>query len=292
MPAASGPARRPAVPAGPVAAEALGTALLIAVGCSLVIADFGTGSAVARLLPSAAARRALTGLLFGTTGALIALSPIGRWSGAHLNPVVTLAFWLRGRMPGAVAAAYVGAQALGAIAGALPLLLWRSMGRSVLYAATTPGPAGPTLALLGEAGATAALIAGLFTFLGHRRMRPFTPALFPPLYAILVLVEAPLSGTSTNPARSLGPGLVGGTLGSYWLYVAGPLLGTLLVLAVWRLTPALTWRSSTPTPAAASGSGGAPHGLRCVVDDPSEDGDPEPQTDKESPCVPSTFQRE
>lgn len=227
------------MPLAPVAAEALGTALLVAVGCSLVIVDFGTGSAVVRALPSAALRRALTGLLFGTTGALIALSPIGRVSGAHINPVVSLAFALRGRLAPAVSVAYVVAQAVGATVGALPLLAWGAMGRSVAFAATTPGPAGDAAALAGEILATALLIAGLFTFLGHDRLKAWTPALFPALYAFLVLVEAPLSGTSTNPARSLGPGLIGHALGSYWLYVAGPVLGMLLALALWRLIPGL-----------------------------------------------------
>jgi aquaporin Z len=226
-------------PPAPVLAEALATALLVAIGCSIVIADFGTGSVVVRTLPSAAVRRALTGLLFGTTGALIAISPLGRVSGAHVNPVVTLAFWLRGRISAAVAVAYVAAQGAGAVAGGLALTVWGALGRSVAFAATAPGPGGVAPALLGEALATAALIGGLFVFLGHRRLRPFTPALFPPLYAFLVLVEAPLSGTSTNPARSLGPALVGHAMDAYWLYVVGPVAGTLAVLALWRLTPAL-----------------------------------------------------
>lgn len=204
-----------------------------------MIADFGSGSPVARLLPSAALRRALTGLLFGTTGALIALSPLGWESGAHINPVVTLAFWLRGKIAPGVALGYVLAQGAGATAGGLALLVWGAMGRSVAFAATTPGATGDLAALGGEVAATAVLIASLFTFLGHHRLRPFTPALFPPLYALLVLIEAPLSGTSTNPARSLGPALVGHVFGIYWLYVVGPVAGTLAVLALWRLTPAL-----------------------------------------------------
>ena len=85
-------------PSSVFGAELIGTALLVAVGLSIVILDFGQGSPVPRLLPGASWRRMVTGFLFGTTGAAIALSRLGKESGAHINPVVTLAFWLMGRM--------------------------------------------------------------------------------------------------------------------------------------------------------------------------------------------------
>lgn len=206
--------------------ELVGTALLVAVGCSFVILDFGAGSPIAAAVPSAGARRALTGFLFGATGALIAVSPVGKVSGAHINPAVTLAFWLLGRMRGRVAAGYVAAQLAGGLLGALALRAWGAMGASVQLGATGPGPAGPWAATLGEAGATFALVRGLFLFLGNARLRGYTPALFPVLYAALVWVEAPLSGTSTNPARTLGPGLVAGMMHGWWIYWVGPFLGT------------------------------------------------------------------
>jgi len=217
------------------AAEFLGTALLVAVGGSFVILDFAAKSPVPHLLPSPALRRALTGCLFGSTGAAIALSPIGRESGAHINPVVTLAFVLRGSLHRGVAGGYIASQMLGGVVGALGLLLFGPLGRSVHWAATTVGPGGPVPALLGETGATALLILGIFVFVGSKRLRPYTPALFPVLYAVLVLVEAPLSGTSTNPARSLGPDVAGQFWRGWWVDVAGPLLGMDLALLALRL---------------------------------------------------------
>ncbi|MEJ2700203.1 MAG: aquaporin, partial [Desulfuromonadales bacterium] len=144
-------------------AEFLGTALLVGVGLSLVILDFGRGSPVVRLLPSAGWRRLITGFFFGSTGALIALSPLGKESGAHINPVVTLAFWLMGKLRARHVMGYVLAQLGGAAVGALPLLAWGPMGRSVAFGATLPGATyGAWGALLGEAGTTFALIVGLF----------------------------------------------------------------------------------------------------------------------------------
>ncbi len=234
------PGRRPGASRAPWPlwwSELAGTALLVGVGCSLVVVDFGAASPVAARLPDAALRRALTGFLFGGVGALIAVSRVGKVSGAHLNPVVTLAFWLEGRLRRGVAVGYVLAQLAGGVLGALPLRLWGAMGASAAYGATVAGPAGPWVAALGEAGATFCLVAGLFLFLGHPPLRRFTPALFPFLYALLVWAEAPLSGTSTNPARSLGPGLVSGELAGWWIYLLGPLAGTLAALGLRRAWP-------------------------------------------------------
>ena len=74
------------------------------------------------------------------------------------------------------------------------------------------------------------MITLLSVFLGFRKIRPFTPALFPPLYAIMVWAEAPISGTSTNPARSLGPSVISGQWQGWWIYWAGPAAGMLLAI--------------------------------------------------------------
>jgi len=211
--------------------EAIGTALLVLVGLSLVIFMFGAGTPMARLIPSEGLRRVITGFLFGTTGACIALSLVGKMSGAHINPAVTLAFRLMGKLDRRTTLGYIGAQLAGAVVGSLPLLLWGTMGRSVAFGATLPG-SGTTLstALLGEVITTFAMVALLAVFLGFRKIRPFTPAIFPPLYAIMVWIESPISGTSTNPARSLGPSVISGQWQGWWIYWIGPLAGMLLAV--------------------------------------------------------------
>ncbi len=221
------------------AAELAGTAILVAVGLSIVILAFGDGSPVVRWFPDPGLRRLVTGFLFGSTGALLALSPIGKESGAHVNPVVTLAFRLLGKIGGRHAAGYVLAQLAGAVLGALPLLLWGSIGRSVDFGATVPG-AGAIPALLGEVATTFGLVAGLLLFVGHRRLRAYTPALFPVLYAVMVYLEAPLSGTSTNPARTLGPAVVSGVWAGGWIYWVGPVAGAVLGVGLYRL-PWMRW---------------------------------------------------
>lgn len=184
--------------------ELIGTALLVLIGLSLVILMFGTGTPMARVIPSDGLRRLITGFLFGTTGALIALSPVGKVSGAHINPIVTLGFRLMGKLDLRTTLGFIVAQLIGSVVGSLPLLMWGAMGKSVAFGATLPG-FGITLStvFLGEIITTFMMVALLAVFLGFRTIRPFTPAIFPPLYAIMVWAEAPISGTSTNPARSL-----------------------------------------------------------------------------------------
>ena len=128
-------------------------------------------------------------------------------------------------------AAYIAGQLAGAVVGSLPLLLWGAMGKSVDFGATAPGAGvAVSTALLGEVVTTFTMVSLLAIFLGFRRIRAFTPALFPPLYAIMVWAESPLSGTSTNPARSFGPSLVSGQWQGWWIYWAGPVAGMLLAV--------------------------------------------------------------
>lgn len=217
-------------------AEAAGTALLVSVGLSLVIVFFGRGSALSEWLPSNALRRVLTGACFGTVGALIAISPLGRISGAHINPSVSVAFWLEGKLAWRDLLGYVLAQMVGAILGAIPLLLWGSMGRSVNYAITRVGAGVPLwMAFGGEVIATLALVLSIFIVGSHVQTRRFTPWTIPPLFAWLNYWEAPLSGASTNAARSVGPAVIAGVWTDLWIYLTAPLLGASLAVLVLRV---------------------------------------------------------
>ena len=209
--------------------ELAGTAALLLVGLSVVIFMWGEGGPGARLVPDEGLRRAITGFLFGTTGMAIALSPVGKTSGAHINPVVTLGFWVFGRMAPGTVSTYVAAQLLGAVLGCLPLVAWGSVGRSIAFGATLPGKGYGLLEVLGgEIATTFALVVVLCVFLSSPRLRAFTPFTMPLLYAVMVFLESPISGTSTNPARSFGPAVVSGQWNGWWIYWAGPIAGTLL----------------------------------------------------------------
>jgi aquaporin Z len=213
------------------AAEFIGTALLLLIGLSWVILMFGEGTPMARVIPSVPLRQSLTAFLFGSTGALISMSKVGKVSGCHVNPVVTIGFRLMGKVESGLGAAYIAAQLAGAAVGCLPLLAWGAMGRSISFGATLPGAGYPiTTVVLGEVLTTFALVATLCVFLSFHALRRFTPLAIPCLYAIMVPLEAAISGTSTNPARSFGPSLVSGQWPGWWIYWVGPLLGMLAAI--------------------------------------------------------------
>jgi aquaporin Z len=209
--------------------EFFGTALLLLVGLSIVIFMFGEGSPMARLIPAVKVRQVMTGFLFGSVGASIALSHIGTVSGAHINPAVTMVFWLYRKIEGRLAITYVLAQVTGAIIGCLPLLIWGQLGRSIYFGGTAPGISYTTgQAFFGEVITTFTMVSLLIIFIGFRSIRKFTPYMFPVLYAIMVPLEADISGISTNPARSIGPAVISGHWVSWWIYWIGPLTGAFL----------------------------------------------------------------
>lgn len=214
--------------------EMAGMALLLLGGLSIVIFTFGSGSVVERVIPSLAVRQSLSGFLFGCVGASIALSVVGKESGAHVNPAVTLGFWLMHKLDGKTALGYMLSQLTGAILGCLPLLLWGAMGRSIYFGATLPGEGYTTqTVVMGEAITTFGLISGLFLFIAFRALRPFTPFMVPFLYAVMVPLEAAISGTSTNPARTFGPAIISGQWQGWWIYWLGPAIGTLAAILIW-----------------------------------------------------------
>lgn len=194
------------------------------------------------LIPEIWIRRIISGFLFGGTGGLISVSYLGRLSGAHLNPVVTMSFRLFGKMDIKTTGLYIIAQLTGAMIGSVPLLLWREQGRSINFGATTPG-IGYTAeqALLGEILTTFGFITLLIMFLSFRGIRPYTPFLSACYFAITVPLVADISGISTNPARSFGPSVISGVWLDGWIYWVGPIVGALLACILWsRLARRIT----------------------------------------------------
>lgn len=219
------------------AAEGLGIGLLVFAGLSAVVFDSGKGLPMQHWIPDAGVRRLLTGLLFSGTGSLIAISPIGKLSGAHINPSVSLAFWLQGKMHRQDFIGYVIAQCLGAIAGAFLLVtVWGSYADSVNNGMTLPGDhQNLGVVFLAEVGITFLLVLLIFEFVSHRRLLRWTPLMSWIVVAVMVWLESPISGTSLNPTRSLGPALVSGRWDAQWIYAIAPPLGAAIAVGVFRL---------------------------------------------------------
>jgi aquaporin Z len=221
-------------------AELLGTAFLLFAGVSAVIIDFGTGSPVAGDLPDQSARLLVTGLLFAGSGSLVAISPLGRLSGGHINPAVSLAFWMHGKMRHIDLGGYVVSQFLGAILGSsLVVIVWGERASSIGDGVTVPGAGFPLWTVfLAEVSLTFLLVIFIFHFVSSHRLMRWTPLMVWILVGVMVWLEAPISGTSLNPARSLGPALVSWTWHDQWIYFLAPPLGALLAVVIFRLLTA------------------------------------------------------
>ena len=155
---------------------------------------------------------------------------MGAVSGAHLNPVVSVAFALRGDFPWYRVPVYVLAQLLGATLACLFLL--GIFGNVEHLGATLPGPGYHAWqAFLMEVALTGGLVSVILGTASAAQNVGTIGALGVGGYIALAgLWAAPVSGTSMNPARSFGPALVSGDWSAYWAYVAGPLLGAVIAV--------------------------------------------------------------
>ena len=219
------------------AAEACGTAFNLFVGLSAGIINFSPDFPMAHLIPSPSLRLLVTGLIFAGSGSLFAISPLGKLSGAHINPSVSLAFFARGKMHGKDFAGYLIGQFLGGLAGAWLLVgIWGAHAANIHCGITAPGQGYPIwFVFLAEFGMTFALVFAIFIFLSEKWLMRWTPLMTWLLVAILVWLGGPISGTSLNPARSFGPSFVEWFWNSQWLYWVAPPLGGLGAVAVFYL---------------------------------------------------------
>ena len=180
---------------------------------------------------------------------------MGAVSGAHLNPVVSIAFALRGDFPWTRVPRYVLAQLLGAALAAVFLLaVFGNVGH---LGATLPGPGYHAWqALVLEIALTGGLVSVILGTASQAQNVGSVGALGVGGYIALAgLWAAPVSGTSMNPARSFGPALVSGDWSSFWVYVAGPLIGAIIAVGCAAM---LRGRGGDPTArVAASGKLGS-----------------------------------
>lgn len=213
------------------AIESAGLALFMLSAILFTILLEHPASPVRQAIAGDVLRRALTGIAMGLTAAAIIYSPWGQRSGAHLNPSVTLTYWRLGKIEAGDARAYIVAQFAGAAAGVLVgvLAAYRLVADpAVNFVATVPGRLGVPAAFAGEALISFVLMLTILSLSNAERVARFTGLVAAALIAAYITVEAPLSGMSMNPARSLAPALAAGALGTVWLYFAAPPAGMLL----------------------------------------------------------------
>jgi aquaporin Z len=184
-------------------------------------------------------RRLLMGISMGLTAVAIIYSPWGKQSGAHINPSVTFTFFRLGKVKAWDTLFYIAAQFTGATVGVLLVALF--LGKqladpAVRYVVTVPGEFGPWVAVLAEFIIAFGMMSAVLYFSNHHRLDRYTGLFAGLLVTTYITIEAPFSGMSMNPARTLGSGLSAEIWSGLWVYLTAPPLGMLSAaeLYLWR----------------------------------------------------------
>jgi aquaporin Z len=221
-------------------AEMIGTLVLVLMGCgSAVLAGKGFGGLSGNGIVGIS-------LAFGLA-VLIMVYAIGGISGCHINPAISISMLVAGKLGVKDTLGYVVSQCVGAVIGA-GLLYWIALGNPAYSLAgnglgqngfDSASPAGYSMlsALIAEVVLTFIFLLVVFGSTSDSAPKGFAGVAIGLSLTLIHLVGIPITGTSVNPARSLGPAIIfGGTaLNQLWLFWVAPIMGGLLAAAVWRL---------------------------------------------------------
>jgi aquaporin Z len=206
-------------------AELLGMFMFMMVGYMSVAAFHAAVSGASGLL--------VVPFSFGL-GLLAAIFAFGHMSGGHFNPAVTIAMVLDKRTTAADSVGYIIAQIIGAIGAAAVVLVTVSQA-AVADGITKPGE--------GITDVSAVVIETIFTaifvtviLVSSKRAPSLAPIAIPLTLVAIHFAIATITGSSVNPARSIGSAVVGGDISQLWIYIIGPVIGGIIGYGVFRVT--------------------------------------------------------
>src|SRR5262249_1865240 len=215
--------------------EAFGLALFMLFACAFGVLLENPSMPLRQVIQAEALRRVLFGAAMGATSILNIYSPWGKRSGAHLNPSTTLTFWRLGKVEGWDVGFYSLSQFAGGIGGVL--IAQRLFGEliahpSVNYVTTGPGPRGVGVAFVAEVLITFILMSVVLRVSNTTKLARYTGLFVGALVMVFISIEAPLSGMSMNPARTLGSAVPARMWTALWIYFTAPPIGMLLAAEV------------------------------------------------------------
>jgi len=206
-----------------LAAEALGTFCLVFAGTSAIAVNQVTDGAVTHVGVA---------ITFGLV-VMAMIYAFGHVSGAHINPAVTIAFFMSGRFKAAAVPGYLAAQLMGAFTASLIVLV-------LFPASETLGatlPSGPPLqSFVLEIVLTFMLMLVILSVAhGPKEVGVMAGIAIGGVVGLEAMFAGPISGASMNPARSLAPAIVSGRTEHLWVYLAAPCIGAALAIPAHRL---------------------------------------------------------
>ncbi|MFI3268254.1 MAG: MIP family channel protein [Rikenellaceae bacterium] len=208
-------------------AEAIGTMVLVLMGCGSAVFNGGATS-VAAVLTIAFA--------FGLSVVAMAYT-VGGVSGCHINPAITLGVWMSGRMSGKEAGSYMVAQVVGAFVGSAILFAISSKLGLTGHGANSYSEGMMIPAFIAEVVFTFIFVLVVLGSTAKENSAPKLAGLAIGLTLVLVhIVCIPITGTSVNPARSIAPAVFNGgeALSQLWLFIVAPFIGAALSAGAWK----------------------------------------------------------
>lgn len=199
-------------------AEIFGTFILLFCGAGAIVTNQASGGTVTHVGIA---------LVFGLVVTAI-IYAIGEISGAHINPAVTIAFWVARRFPGNQVVPYILCQAAGALAACL--LLKVIFPDITNYGMTLPAGTEVQSLILEIVLTWILMFVVLCVSTGAKETGILAGVAIGAVIALEAMFAGPICGASMNPARSLAPALVSQHLQSLWLYIAGPIAGAVLAV--------------------------------------------------------------
>lgn len=207
-----------------LAAEVLGTFCLLFAGCGAMVVDEVTGGAIGH---------AGVALTWGLIVAAM-IYAVGEVSGAHINPAVTLGFWLARKFPGRAVPGYLAAQGIGAFAAAALL-------RILFPTSETLGASLPhDMGLVWQSFVLEMVLTMMLMFVilcvayGAKEVGVMAGLAIGATVGLEAMFAGPICGASMNPARSLAPAVVSGHVEALWVYLVATPVGAALAVAMWR----------------------------------------------------------
>ncbi len=192
-------------------------------------------SVISRAIPQIHGELVLVGVAVALLLAGLILSPLGRASGGHMNPAISLTMWRFGVFPGAGVVPYTVAQLLGSVVGVLAArVVWGEViaERPVVYAALQPGYLWTIAELFAAETVTMAVIVLIVGIcLADDRVARFVPWVVGVLIGTAIAVLGTSTGGSVNPARQFGPAVMSGETHFLWVYLLAPMVGA--VIGAW-----------------------------------------------------------
>jgi aquaporin Z len=177
-------------------------------------------------------------------GLAIVVYAFGKYSMAHFNPAVTIAFFITKHVKGRQLPYYFAAQAIGAFMGSIFVLL--VMGDYANLGTNYPNPTSTVEANISYEILTSIFLMGVIYIVVHfKKLGKLTGVAIGGIIALDVLFFGLVSGASMNPIRSLAPAVISGVTGDLWLYLTTPFIGTIIVAAIYKVLSGRTKNIST-----------------------------------------------